>query len=205
MNTGIKSATQLLLLCIIAAGCSQPKISKSVPYVICPGYGISNYVAIGMTRARIKSFAKDMVVINKDNPDITYVGIIPSVGAKFAGKNNNPIGSIEFCVQSSSNYPDFKFNGVLACGLSFDSGSIVNRENIVKIYGEPDGVSDTGTGGADVAYLRSGKSYSMKCPYNRELLVYQRNGITFDLTKDVVTRIIVTPPWTEATGAMFEH
>jgi hypothetical protein len=192
----------LVLFCIVA--CSQSKNDDKPIYVLTSGIGISNVVALGMTRAQVVRANKDFTLTSgsrereRDRKSPSYVARVPALDAYLTFKKGlfrkrDRLISIDFYIS-----PTGGFTGSLSCGLSFAEHREIRREDVVRVFGEPLEqltLGSTNYTARTQSYIDSPISHSVLCPMKdgskKELLYYPTNGILFDLREDSVTRISV--------------
>ena len=222
MRKGQLLSLSAVALCLVTGACSRPSYSDSSGLVIVPGVGISNVVALGMTRTEIQRTTRDLVIQRLPKVRMPWVDVspeglsrlpwqkperywarVPSLGAVFDGAwGEVSVGSyIKFRVSAQTNATERdakRFCGTLSCGLSFADGKNVTREDVTRFFGEPTEYLQTtvtdGTPPHMGSCMKSGTSFSLKASKsNIEFLYYPAQGIQFLVEEDFVARVAVFP------------
>lgn len=205
MNT-LRHALAMIVLVLTTANSSHAQ--KSSSYVIVPGLGITNVVALGMSIKGINTMNRDLYYFTDRKwmfwkQPTWQTGVIPSFGISFSGPFNNSgivdDATVSFYVGPSSRTSLRRFEGSLSCGISFSNTSIVSKEMLTHEFGVP---KEQFLMGTKIAGITLPESHCVVIPdLGMEKLYYPQRGISFDLQSNRVIRVTIFPTnWVEPSG-----
>jgi hypothetical protein len=140
------SPVLLVFILLHVIGCQRnPKTYVKNP-VMTLGLGLSNEIQVGMTLKQIAKSRTDLVITTHRSKTSSfpslfgelegYSGSILSLGLEIkASSMDDPISRIVLYVDPMT--LTNRFNGSLSCGLRFEGGTRVRRDEIVQIFGSP--------------------------------------------------------------------
>jgi hypothetical protein len=203
--------------CLSSCGKQQPSGTSSAN-VIEPGVGIRDRVEVGMTTRQVKKRNSDLLLKTKwaGMPEWWeklwaerwgFSGKIPSLETGFSASARARVHSIYFGPERTS-LISLRAGSNL---IPFGAGQKLSRQKVIEVFGKPTEFLVSPGSGALLpgiatnlpALLRKGRSVSWSS-MGDETLYFPTNGIIFNLTADVVNRIVIVdkviPSSTDSSG-----